>query len=291
MPVAQNTIALVFDYDLTLSPHFMQDEAIFPHFGIDAKSFWKTCNQMAKDEEWDAELAYLYSLLETLSLDHVSNEQLKDLGKSLTFFPGVMEFFQNFAQDILPEVTQHNPDIKIEFYIISSGLKALLDGSKLSPYFKAIFACEFSERDGCIAFPRRVISHTTKTQFLFRINKGMLNYDQDVNDHLPSDMRPIPFENMIYIGDGPTDVPCFTLMRRNGGHAIAVYNPEDPTERSFKKSFQLHVHSDRVRHIAPADYRKNSQLYLLLKHIVLSIITRLAEERQAQFKTQSFSSY
>lgn len=286
MSVVQNTIAIVLDYDQTLSPNFMQNEAIFPKYGIDATQFWIQCNAMAKAEEWDHELAYLYCLLDKLALDNVSNEALKELGKSLTFFPGIPDFFTKLPQDAL-SLCPFGNDIKIEFYIVSSGLKVLLDGARIAPYFKAIFGCEFSERNGRISFPKRVISHTTKTQYLFRINKGLLEYGQDVNDHLPAALRPIPFENMIYIGDGPTDVPCFTLMRRNGGHAIAVYNPEDTSESSFKKSFQLHVNSDRVRHIAPADYRQGSHLYLLLKHLIVNIAQRISDERAYLLKSQS----
>jgi hypothetical protein len=187
--------------------------------------------------------------------------------------------FEQFGQGLLtPQHQAHG--IRVEHYIISSGLKALIDGSALAKHVRAIFGCEFAEdREGRISFPRRVISHTQKTQYLFRINKGLLEHAQDVNDHMPADLRPVPFPHMIYVGDGPTDVPCFTVVRQHGGQAIAVYNAQDPSRSSFKKCYQLSTHADRVRHIAPADYRAGSHLRLLLEQMVEEVATRMIERR------------
>jgi len=280
MTVPQNTIAIVYDYDQTLSPNYMQDEVLFPAFGIDSAKFWARCQTLVREEGYDSELAYLKALLDCLDLDRPTNARLKQLGEGLKFYPGLPEMFEELAKTLLrPEHVALG--IKVEHYIISSGLKALIDGSRIAPFIKAVFGCEFAEdKAGSITFPKRVISHTQKTQFLFRINQGLLDYTQDVNDHMPPDMRPVPFDHIIYVGDGPTDVPCFTVVRQYGGHAIAVYNPNDPSRNSFRKCFQLVGTADRVRHIAPADYRAGSHLRLLLEQMVAEIADRIVVRRQ-----------
>jgi hypothetical protein len=285
MSTPQNTIAIVYDYDQTLSPSYMQDEVIFPAFGINGESFWRRCSDLVREKGYDNELAYMKVLLDTLSMDRPTNVDLKRLGKNLNFYKGLPEMFEEFQEGLLtPEHVSNG--ITVEHYIISSGLKVLLDGSRLQPYARAIFGCEFAEdNEGRIAFPKRVISHTQKTQFLFRINKGLLDMSQDVNDHMDADIRPIPFPNMIYIGDGPTDVLCFTVMKKNGGQAIAVYNPDDPQRAGFRKCYQLSTHADRVKHIAPSDYRRNTHLRMLLEQMVEEIANRIVEQRKAAIET------
>ncbi|MEO6970200.1 MAG: haloacid dehalogenase-like hydrolase [Chthoniobacterales bacterium] len=224
-------------------------------------------------------------LLDTLGMDRPTNDELRRLGAKLNFYKGLPEMFDDFRDNLLT-TEQREQDITVEHYIISSGMKVLIEGSRLAPYVRAIFGCEFAEDEqGRITFPKRVISHTQKTQFLFRINKGLLDMAQDVNDHIEAGIRPIPFPNMICLGDGPTDVPCFTVMRKSDGHAIAVYNPDDPERVGFKKCYQLSTHADRVRHIAPADFRSGSHLRLLLEQMVDEIASRIVEQRRAAIET------
>ena len=281
MSAAQTTIGLVYDFDQTLSPGYMTDDVLFPHYGISAEQFWKRSHALVDEQGYDTELAYLKTLLDCLTPDRPTNAELRGLGVKLRFSPGLPGMFTELEQILRPE--HRALGVRIEHYIISSGIKELLEGSALRPHVRAVFASEFAEdREGRISFPKRVIGHTTKTQFLFRINKGMLLPHEDVNDHMPKDLRPIPFEHMIYLGDGPTDVPCFTLIRRYGGQAIAVYHPADETRKSFRKCWQLSAHADRVRHIAPADFRPHSHLRLMLEEMISEIADGILKKKRAE---------
>ncbi|MCP5558745.1 MAG: haloacid dehalogenase-like hydrolase [Verrucomicrobiaceae bacterium] len=288
MAAPQTTIGIIYDYDQTLSPNYMQDEVLFPHFGINPGQFWKKSRELVDQQGYDGELAYLKAMLDYLAMDRPTNDELRRLGANLRFYQGLPEMFAEMNA-ILTD--QHRLlGIKIEHYIVSSGLKALLDGSKLAPFVKKIFGCEFGEDgDGRITFPKRVISHTTKTQYIFRINKGMLEPNEDVNDHMAPELRPIPFQNMIYVGDGPTDVPCFTLMKKYGGHALAVYNAEEANRASFRKCYQLSALADRVKHIAPADYRAGSHLRLLLEEMVIDIADSILRRQRQEIEDGTVS--
>ncbi len=270
MSAPQNTIAIVYDYDQTLSPSYMQDEVVFPAFGINSEIFWRRCSELVREQGYDNELAYMKVLLDQLGMDRPTNEELKKLGAKLNFYKGLPEMFEEFCGGEGLLTAEHVAyDITVEHYIISSGMKVLIDGSRLAPYVRAIFGCEFAtDNEGRITFPKRVISHTQKTQFLFRINKGFLDMAQDVNDHMDPEIRPIPFPNMIYVGDGPTDVPCYDSQRVG-----------------FKKCYQLSTHADRVKHIAPADYRRNTHLRMLLEQMVEETANRIVEQRKLAVET------
>ena len=179
-----NIIAMVYDYDHTLSPRYMQEDTIFQHFGINSEAFWSSCTTLIQDKGYEQELAYMKRLLEHEQTKQLSNADLQNMGDSLTFFPGVPEFFDELKQIVLHQ-QYAECDIHLEHYVVSSGLKAILAGSKIAKHVERIFGCEFDEHDGHISFPKRTISHTQKTQFLFRVNKGskgLLDLTQDVNE-------------------------------------------------------------------------------------------------------------
>jgi phosphoserine phosphatase len=242
-------IAIVFDYDKTLSPHHMQEDALFAPFGIDGERFWKECDALGT---YDRELAWMYHLLDYPPIRALTRDQLVALGRRLTFYPGVPEIFDEVKG--------------AEFYIVTSGLREILEGSALAPRMRRIFGCEYDfGPDGRIWRPRRAIGHTMKTQMLFRINKGLLDLQQDVNVHMDDDSRPVPFHRMCYVGDGMTDVPCFAVLSKYRGRTIAVYGREEDRAKCREL-----LDAGRVDHVVPADYRRGSELRSLLEEFVRS---------------------
>lgn len=237
-------VAVVLDYDKTLSPHHMQEDAILGPLGIDPEKFWGESDRLVRERRYDRELAWMYRLLEIPQVRAMRREELAALGRKLVFYPGVPEIFDELRE--------------VEFYIVTAGLVEILEGSVLASRVRRIFGCEYDvDAEGRLWRPKRTVGHTTKTQMLFRINKNLLDMNQDVNVPMPDDQRRIPFSKMIYVGDGPTDVPCFTVVTKYGGRAIAVYNPEEPRARiQGEELFRL----GRVDRVCAADYRRGGEL-------------------------------
>jgi 2-hydroxy-3-keto-5-methylthiopentenyl-1-phosphate phosphatase len=208
-------LALMYDFDKTLCTKDMQEYTFIPNVGMTPAEFWTESNTLAKERKMDGILAYMYVMLQKAhaARQSIRREDFVKLGKDLEFYPGVEDWFGRINQ------IGEDLGVKVEHFIISSGLQEIIEGSSIYKYFNKVFACEFLYDENDVAcWPKNVVNYTTKTQFLFRINKGVLDIsnDDDLNKYTPEDERPVPFRNMIYIGDGLTDVPCMKLVKANG---------------------------------------------------------------------------
>ena len=284
--VAQNIIAIVYDFDGTLSPGNMQEQTIFKAYGIDKKKFWARSQALVVRRGYEKTLAYLKLLIDdpVFKRRPLTKRRLKALAADIPYYPGVNEGYFDQLTDFmqtLPEVREGG--ITLEHYIISSGLQELLDGVSIRKYFKKLYACEYDYQGGRPVFPKLVINDTNKTQFLFRINKGKLELSESINEHMPEEDRRIPFRNMIYVGDGITDVPSMTVIQKAGGNAIAVYDPERRVPRAVKSMVAEH----RAEHFAPADFTEHSLfvkiLHQTLKKIIASIVYRSSADRSSDW--------
>lgn len=274
----QNVIAMVYDFDGTLSPDNMQERTIFKAWGLDKEDFWDRSRALVCDRQYERTLAYLKLLIHdpVFVKKPLNPRVLKELAaKEIRYFDGVDEFFANLERFVqgIPEAQELG--IRIEHYVISSGLKEILEGCSIAPFFKKIYACEFEYENDRPVFPKLVINDTNKTQFLFRINKGKLDLIEDINSHMPDDERRVPFSNMIYIGDGETDIPSMTVVQKNGGHAIAVFDPTKGRDKP-PKEIQDMVADGRADHFAPADYREGQLLTKIIRHAVRKIVQDIA---------------
>lgn len=260
----QNVIAVVFDYDRTLSPHHMQEDTVLRRFGVDPKDFWAKSDRLLRDPGYDNELAWMTLLLEIPGASKLSNADLRAMGRDLVLFPGLPQALAEM-KSLLRSPRFARRRLKLEFYVVTSGLGVIVEGSALAPHLRAVLGCEYDERRGRLWRPRRTVSHTGKTQMLFRINKNLLDRSLDVNVHMPDEVRRVPFPNMIYVGDGPTDVPCFRVVMNYGGQTLAVHDPADP--RARERCLEL-LRAKRVHDVVPADYRPGSLLRRTLERMI-----------------------
>lgn len=272
-------LALMYDFDKTLCTKDMQEYSFIPKIGMESEVFWAESNALAVENKMDRILAYMYLMLDKahVARQKILREEFVSLGKDLEFFHGVEEWFQkinSLGKDL---------NVKIEHYIISSGLREIIEGSSIFKNFREVFASEyFYDENGVACWPKNSVNFTTKTQFLFRINKGVLDIsnDDDLNNFTPEDERPVPFRNMIYIGDGLTDVPCMKLVKTYGGYSIAVY------QEGSKKKVEKLLKYERVDFITLADYAENSELYKVVSDIIckMSMVDSLKRMSKAQKK-------
>jgi hypothetical protein len=274
----KKTIALVYDFDGTLSPRPMQEYAFLPQIGVNPADFWAQSNARAKRDSADPLISYMRLLYEKAKAKGVNIDRraLVEQGKRVEFFPGVEAWFDIIAKYVRSHAQSHG--VHLRHYLISSGLSEIVEGTSIYKRFHKVFASEYWFEAYELPYPKRVITDTGKTQYLFRINKGVEDLGESINQHMPEGDRPIPFSNMIYFGDGDTDVPSMAVMRKNGGYAVAVYPAGKSKGRV--KCVELYK-AGRCDFFAPADYRAGSDLFrrtcLLLDRILAEI--RVQEER------------
>jgi 2-hydroxy-3-keto-5-methylthiopentenyl-1-phosphate phosphatase len=278
----QNTIAMVYDFDGTLSPQPMQEYTVLPELDVSPQAFWDECQREAKKYSADAMLTYMRLLTEKIEAKqtHLNKKKLRDLAKGIRYFPGVETWFDRINRHV--RATSAGK-IKIKHYIISAGLKEILEGIKIRQYFERMYASEYYfDHHDAARFPTVVINDTSKTQYIFRINKGIEDINQSINDYMPECERPIPFENMLYIGDGLTDVPCMTVTKNNGGFALAVHKPRNPQSLAVCRKL---ARAKRIDYYAPADYREGKILEKRVKLILDVIMARIMFHKE-QFAFQ-----
>jgi 2-hydroxy-3-keto-5-methylthiopentenyl-1-phosphate phosphatase len=265
----------MYDFDKTLCTKDMQEYTFIPNVGMDAKAFWSEASALAKDNGMDGILAYMLLMIRKAQAADkpITRQSFVSMGEGIELFPGVEGWFERVNE------FGREQGVKVEHYIISSGLREIIEGSGIFREFKRVFACEFFyDASGVACWPKNVVNYTTKTQFLFRINKGVLDLAEDeaLNRYTPEDDRPVPFRNMIYIGDGLTDVPCMKLVKANGGYSIAVYR------RKSKSTGQSLLQDDRVNFVELADYSEGGSLERTVQQIICKMAAEDALVRQSR---------
>lgn len=273
-------LAICYDFDKTLSPYDMQAQGFIQDVGYDISKFWNDSNKVSRENEMDSNLAYMFKMVEEAEGNFIlTKKTLAEYGSKVKLFEGVETWFKRIREYGIKN------GVIVEHYIISSGIKEMIEGTVMAKNneFEKIYASSFyfNER-GVVKWPAQAVNYTNKTQFLFRISKGVLDVnDQSVNQFFSSSEIRIPFRNIAYIGDSDTDVPCMKLVNSYGGHAIGVYNPK--TEDT-KKVFNM-INENRIKYFAPADYNEGTQLDKLIKAIILKTkVDEVLEEKHINDK-------
>ena len=272
-------VAFLYDFDKTLCTTDMQDYAFIPSLGMTPAEFWAEANSFGAASRMDGILAYMYTMLREAERKRLpfTRTDLVEKGRSIVLFPGVEDWFGRVNDFGAAQ------GVQVEHYIISSGLREIIEGSSISGAFKEIYASEFYyDEQGRPVWPKLAVNFTAKTQFVYRINKGVLDVsnDRDLNASMPDDSKRVPFTNMIYMGDGLSDVPCMKMMRAYGGQAIAVY------QSANRPGVEDLLAKGRVDYIFPADYREGTALDETVKNILrkMAVSDRLAEENLQQLR-------
>jgi len=258
-------VALMYDFDKTLSPKDMQEYGFISELGMEPEDFWEKSRLNMVNHNMDQILAYMLTMLqEAEGRMFLTRNIFNEMGRNVKLFDGLDTWFDRINS------YGEKLGLDIEHYIISSGLKEIIQGTKIADNFKEIYAAEYCYNEKNIPiWPAMAVNYTSKTQFLFRINKGVLDVTEHkgLNESTPDNKKRIPFSNMIYIGDGMTDVPCMKLVKMNGGHSIAVYDDD----RSVADSL---LSQGRVDFVVKADYRENTEMEHTI-HTILNQITTL----------------
>jgi phosphoserine phosphatase len=263
MRVKRPTVALIYDFDGTLSPGNMQEFGFIKALGQNSKDFWKKNANMSVDNDASPVLCYMNLMIMEAKAKGISlkRDSFKQFGKDVELFKGVKEWF-----GVINRYGKEN-GLEIKHYINSSGMKEMIEGTEIAEEFEAIYACSFLYNvDGIAYWPAIAVDYTTKTQFLFKINKGIKSVSDNIaiNEYVPDDERPVPFKQMIYFGDGATDIPCMKLIKEQGGNSIAVYKPNSNKKEEANKL----IKHNRVNFVCPADYSKDKEIHKVVTTII-----------------------
>lgn len=265
-------MAICYDFDGTLASGNMQEYGFIKKLGITPKEFWDKANDLAKDQKGDDILTYMKVTIDESRKKNlpITREDFQSYGKDITFFEGVETYFDRINK------YANSKGVNLQHFIISSGLKEILEGTSIANRFTEIFAsCFLYDETGAAVWPAMALNYTSKTQYIYRINKGCLDVTdtEGVNRHVAVECRPVPLTNILYIGDGNTDIPCMAMLNKSGGHTLAVY-------KKGQKERAANLNRDgRAHMVAPADYREGKPIDQYIK----AVIDKIAADGHLQY--------